>query len=53
MAHKRNSEERKAMLKQRRINQRARGRMSDDPMMFPQGKYIPAGEFKNTKPENR
>jgi hypothetical protein len=52
MAHKRNSEERKAMLKQRRVNQLARGRMSDDPALIPQGKYIPAGEFKNLKPHN-
>lgn len=49
MAHKRNSEERKAMLKQRRLKQLA-------PAAFParpEGKYIPAGKFKNTKPHNR
>lgn len=50
---KRNSEERKAMLAKRREGQLARSRASDDPAMFPQGKYIPAGPFKNTKPENR
>jgi hypothetical protein len=53
VAKKRNSEERKAMLKKRREGQLARWRPSDDPALYPQGKYIPAGKFKNTKPENR
>lgn len=47
---KRNSEERKAMLADRRKNQLARG---NPELVKPTGKYIPAGKYKNTKPENR
>ncbi|MFA7278748.1 MAG: hypothetical protein WC100_01475 [Sterolibacterium sp.] len=49
----RNSEDRKAMLKTRRAQQRGRGAYTIIDATSFAGKYIPSGEFKNTKPSNR